>query len=254
MQNLPKWLVSGLGALLIVLVAVSIADKAWDLKDHDKVTRQQNTFMASGEGKVKAVPDLATVTLGVVSQGATAAVVQDQNSQKINKIIEFVKQQGVSRDDIATSQFNIYPQYNYNNGKNEIIGYEARQSITIKVKGVDKSSEGLGKIISGATGNGANEISNVTLGFENPENLRQEAKTKAIENAKVRAQELAKAAGIELGRVVNVSENNAGSPMPYYGEGYGGAGGLMMDKAASPNIEPGNQDIVETVTLTFEIK
>ena len=92
----------------------------------------------SAEGKVQAVPDLATITLGVVSQGSNAADVQDLNSEKINKIIDFVKQQEISKDDISTSQFNIYPQYNYKDGRSEIIGYEARQTITIKVRGVDK--------------------------------------------------------------------------------------------------------------------
>ena len=69
----------------------------------------------------------------------------DCNSNgQLNKIIDFVKQQGVSRDDIATAQFNIYPQYNYKDGRNNIIGYEARQNISVKVKGVDKSTEILG--------------------------------------------------------------------------------------------------------------
>ncbi len=252
MQTLPKWLVVSLGGLLIAFVALSVADKAKKISDDYGNKNPQNVMSVSAQGKVKAVPDMATVTLGVVSQGTTAGDVQSQNSQKINKIVDFVKQQGINKDDISTSQFNVYPRYDYAKGT-EITGYEARQTITIKVKGVDKSTDTLGKILAGAANNGANEVNGVNLGFEDADNLRQEARQQAIEKAKQKAEELAKTAGIRLGKVVSVSESSTGVGMPYYGDGYGG-GGMMMEKAASPNIEPGSQDVVAEMSVVFEVK
>lgn len=254
-EVLPKWLVSALGTLLIVFVALLIAGKAKDLSDTYSNKNPKNTMSVSAEGKVSATPDLATVTLGVVSQGKNAAEVQDQNSSKINKIIDFVKQQGITKDDISTSQFNIYPRYDYVSGKNEINGYEARQTITIKVRGINQGTEKLGKVIDGATNNGANEVSGVSLSFEDPDNLRQTARQKAIEKAKEKAEELAKSAGIRLGKVVSVSESSGyGYPVPMYAEGMGGGFALDSVKSASPNIEPGSQDIIAQMTVVFEVK
>lgn len=256
MFNLPKWLVNlGVG-LLVVLLALLAIDRAVGLSNKITGKKPDNTLSVSAEGKVKATPDLATVNLGVITQGTEASKVQDDNSKKINKIVEFVKKQGITKDDISTSQFNIYPQYNYSNGKNEIIGYQLDQTITVKVRGVDKSTEILGKILSGAVSEGANQIYGVALGFDDPDNLRQKARELAIEKAKEKAKELAKVAGIKLGKVISVSEAGSGGyPMPYYGAGFGGGGvGLSMEKSVSPNVEPGSQDVIENMSVTFEVK
>ena len=127
MNNMPKWVVTGLGGLLIAFVALLLIDKGTQLNDKFRDKNPTNTIGVTAEGKVKAVPDMATVNLGVITQGASPSAVTDENSKKVNKIVDYVKQQGISKDDISTSQFNIYPQYNYNNGKNEIVGYELRQ-------------------------------------------------------------------------------------------------------------------------------
>jgi uncharacterized protein YggE len=216
--------------------------------------KPENTISVSAEGKVKAVPDIAEINLGVLSQGSNPTTAQDENSKKVNKIIDFIKSQGVSKDDIATSQFNVYPQQDYRGGAPVITGYQVNQTITIKVREVDKSTERLGKILAGITESGANQINGVNLSFDDPDNLRQEARKQAIDKAKQKAEELARVAGLKLGKVVNVSESGGSyPPMPYYGDGYGGSG-LAMEKSVSPNIEPGQQDITATMTVVFEVK
>ncbi len=243
--------------LLMLFLALAAVAKYQDLADRYSGRVPKNTMTVTAEGKVKAVPDMATINLGVVTQGPSSAAVQDESSKKVNKIIDFVKQQGVSKDDISTSQFNIYPQYNYKDGKNDIVGYEARQTIVVQVKGVDKSTQVLAKILADSTQAGANEISGVSLGFDDPDNLKQIAREQAIEKAKVRAEELAKVSGLSLGRVVSVSQTGAGDSgaVPYYGGyGMGGGGSDSVAKSISPNIEPGSQDVTESMTLTFEVK
>lgn len=258
MENVfPKWAVAGVSVLLMLFLALAAVAKYQDLADRYSGRVPKNTMTVTAEGKVKAVPDMATINLGVVTQGPSSAAVQDESSKKVNKIIDFVKQQGVSKDDISTSQFNIYPQYNYKDGKNDIVGYEARQTIVVQVKGVDKSTQVLAKILADSTQAGANEISGVSLGFDDPDNLKQTARAQAIEKAKARAEELAKVSGLSLGRVVSVSQAGTGDsgPMPYYGGyGMGGGGSDAVAKSISPNIEPGSQDVTESMTLTFEVK
>lgn len=255
MNTLPKWLVNGLGGLLVVFVALLVVGKTKDLKDVFGNKNPDNTISVSAEGKVQAVPDLAIVNLGVLTQGSDPSSVQEQNSGKVNKIIDYIKQQGISKDDISTSQFNIFPQYDYSNGKNNIIGYQLNQTITVKVRGVEKSTEVLSKILKGSLQQGANEVNGVSLGFDDADNLRQEARKLAIDKAKLKAQDLAQAAGLKLGKVVSISESeNYGGPiMPYQGMGGGGYGGSDV-KAASPNIEPGSQDVVANMTVVFEVK
>ena len=256
MNSLPKWLVTGLGGLLIAFVALLVAGKAKELGDLLRNKKPQNTISVSAEGKVQAIPDLATVNLGVLTQGDSPSKVQEDNSQKVNKIIDYIKQQGINKDDISTSQFNIYPQYDYSNGKNNIIGYQLNQTITVKVRGMDKGTDALGKILEGAVKQGANEINGVSLSFDDPDDLRQEARKMAIEKAKAKAQDLAQAAGLKLGKVVSVSESGMGGyPVPMYADsamGYG-AGGAEI-KAAAPNIEPGSQDVIANMTVVFEVK
>lgn len=252
MQNLiPKWLAWSLGLLVIVVLGLMALDKSYALKQTLNNTNPTNTISVTAEGKVKAVPDLATVDLGVITNADTAAAAQDQSAKKINAIIEFVKKQDVSRDDIATSQFSIYPQQDYRDGKTIITGYSANQSITIKVRGIDKSTDKLSKILGGVTGTGANQINGVSLSFDDPNELRSQARIKAIATAQQKATELANAAGLRLGRVVNVMEQEYyGQPIPY-AAGYGGEGDM---KSVAPNVEPGNQDIVANMTVVFEVK
>jgi len=256
MQNLiPRWLAWSLGLLLVVVLALMALDKSYALK-HEIAQNNvpANTLSVTAEGKVKAVPDLATVELGVVTSAPTAADAQNQSSQKINSIIDFVKQQGVDGNDIATSQFNIYPNQNYQDGKNTITGYSANQNITVKVRGVDKSTDKLSKILGSVTAAGANQINGVSLSFDDPDNFRQQAREQAIAKAKQKAQELADAAGLHLGRVYNVSEtgNNVGGPIPYAANS--AMAGAADVKTVAPDIQPGNQDVTANMTVVFEVR
>jgi uncharacterized protein YggE len=251
----PKGLVWGIGSLLIIFLVFASVQKGYDVSQTFRNANPKNTISVSAEGKVSAVPDLATINLGVLSQGATPTTVQEENTNKINKIIDFVKKEGIDKDDVQTSQFNVYPTQDYRDGKSIITGYQVSQTITIKVREIDKNSEKIGKILSGVTEQGANQINGVYLSFDDPDQLRGEAREKAISKAKQKAEELAKAAGITLGRIVNLSESfGGGYPAPYYADSGMGGAGIAYEKAASPNIEPGNQDVIVNMNLEFEIK
>ncbi len=263
MQNiLPKWLVNGLGGVLIVFVALLVVQQIYNFNQVVKNQKPANTISVSADGKVTATPDLATVTIGVLSQGTTAVDVKNQNNDKVNKVVAFIKQQGISDKDITTSQFNFYPQQDYGGvmapGGSKtptIVGYQGNQSITVKVHGVDKDQTVLGKILDGAVNNGANEVDGVNLTFENPDALQQQAQEIAIANAKIKGQALAKAAGLTLGKVVSVSETNnyIPGPVPYATDSMAaGLGGTA--KSIAPNIQTGSQDVTESMTVVFEVK
>lgn len=243
-----------LGLLLMVFLVLLIAQKGFELNRTVKNDKPQNTISISAEGKVKAVPDIAMVSLGVTSQGDTANAVQTDSATKINKIIEFVKSLGIKKEDITTQQASINPRYDYRDGANKIVGYESTQIVSVKIRGVDKDASVVGKLMEGATLNGANQVYGSQFAFDDPDNLRQQARELAIKKAKEKATELAKAAGLSLGKVVSVSESSGFSPgpIPYAADAYMGKGGGGISVA--PSVETGTQDIVESMTVVFELK
>jgi uncharacterized protein YggE len=244
------------GIFLIVFLGLLISQKGYEVFKLFENKTPQNTIAISAEGKVAATPDLATVSLGVLTQGDTADGVQNESSKKINTIIDFVIKQGIDKNDINTSQFNIYPTQDYREGKSIITGYQANQTIVIKVRKVNESTNKLSTILGAVTKNGANQINGVSLSFDDPDQFRQQARELAIVKAKEKAQQLADAAGLKLGRVVSLSETPGyGGITPYYGEAYGiGGGGAGGDKGVYPNVEPGSQDIIASMTVIFELK
>jgi uncharacterized protein YggE len=154
---------------------------------------------------------------------------------------------------VQTTQNSLYPNQDYRDGKATITGYQANYTITIKVRGVDEIKNKLGSIISGVTDNGANQINGVALSIDKPDQLKQEAQEKAIENAKQKAKALADAAGLKLGRVVSISDNgSSGYPVPYAADLAYGAGGA--EKSYAPSIEPWSQDVTANMTVVFELK
>ncbi|MDE2312357.1 MAG: SIMPL domain-containing protein [Patescibacteria group bacterium] len=253
MNLLPKWLVNALGGLLVAFVALLVVQKGIDLNNVIKNQKPANTISVSADGKIEATPDLATVNIGVMSQGTTATDVKDQNNTKINKVIDFIKAQGVDSKDITTSQFSFYPQQDWQSGIARIVGYQGNQTVTVKVHGIDKSQDVLEKVLDGAVNNGANEVNGVSLSIENPDALQQQAQQQAIANAKQKAQALAQSAGLTLGKVVSVSETGSTpAPMPYALNSVMGMGGAA--KSVAPDIQTGSQEIFETMTVTFEVK
>jgi uncharacterized protein YggE len=195
------------------------------------------------------VPDLAVVTIGVVSEGLTPAAVRDSNNQKMNRIIAFVKQQQIVEKDIQTTNFYFSPKYNYNNGQSILAGYQANQTITVKVRNINKSQDQLESIVTGVVTAGANQIQGINLGFSDPDKIKQTARKQAIDAARQKAEGLTRDAGIRLGRIINIEESSGNMPTPYP---------RMMaleakGAAVSADIQPGSQELEENITLVFEL-
>lgn len=206
----------------------------------------------SAEGKVSAKPDIATASFSVVTSGKEAAKVQEDNDKKMKEVIGFLKEKGISEDDIKTSGYNLYPQYDYETRAVEgvkippnIVGYTLTQTVTVKIRKLEEAAS----IVGGLTAKGVNQIDSLAYSIEDPDSLKAEARQIAIDKAKGKAQELALSLGIRLGKVINFSEGDSGFPVPLpYARPDAAFGG------GSASLEPGSQDITVNVTLTFELK
>jgi len=231
-------------ALLSIFVAVLIVSEIADIKNKLK---NDKTITFTGEGKVTGIPDVASINLSVVTDKMTAKEAMEENAQKMNEIIKFIKDSGVDEKDVKTTAYYLSPRYDWLEGKRVFRGYELTSSLAVKIRNLQKISE----IIDGAVGKGANQVGDVQFVIDDQEKLKTEARNEAIANAKERAESIAAAAGLKLGKIVNFSESGTVPPSPiYYLEKEVGTGGA----APAPELEKGSQEIIIDVSLTFELK
>ncbi len=234
----------GIVLIIYVIFGIVTLSKGGPERRADGIYR---TISFSGEGKVYTKPDIALVTLSVVTESKTVADVQKKNTEKMNKVIAFLKSFGIEERDIKTTNYNLYPRYNYEYTRiPQIIGYEITQSLEVKVRDLDR----VGEILEGSVNAGVNQISSLYFKVDKDEAFKLEAKALAIKDAKEKAEETAKQLGVRLGKLVGYSENsNYYPPYPvYYREGAGGGG-----QSAAPEIQTGENEILVNVTLTYEI-
>lgn len=209
----------------------------------------KNQITVSGEGKVYAKPDIALVNLGVTTQGSTTADVISKNTQKMNAVIKAVKDLGVEEKDIQTTTYSLNPLYNYTEAAGRVFqGYTLDQNIEVKIRDFTK----VGDILQKATAAGANLTGNLQFTIDNPEQLKTEARAKAIAAAKTNAQNLVKESGITLGKLINIYENYV-YPMMYSNIAKGMGGGAS-ESIPEPQIEPGQTEINVTINLIYEVR
>ncbi len=239
----PIWgVVLAVGAVYLALLARNAA------KEHDYIGRpesQRDTIAISAEGKVTALPDIASISVGVMTEKKSVAEAQKENTAKMNAIIAKVKEFGVADEDIKTTNYSIYPQYDWIDNRQVERGFQVTQNVGVKVRDLSK----IGDVLAAVGELGANQVGGVTFDIDEPEELRQQARLKGLEAAKSKAQALADAAGVKLGKVVGFSESEGYSAPVYYRDAAMGLGG----GASNPTVESGSQDVVVNVTVLYEI-
>lgn len=207
-----------------------------------------NTVSFNGSGKVLATPDVAILDLAIVTDGTTSKEAQDANSKKSKTLTDFLKGQDIDENDIKTTGYNIYPQYTYPSyAKPQITGYQVNQTIQVKVRDLEK----IDRILDGVVTNGVNQINSFQYTIDDAEELREQARQKAIADAREKSDKLEGQLGIHLGKVVGFSENTAGFPVPVYYDRAASGGGMG---GGGPSVPAGQNEIVVDVTLTYQIK
>lgn len=209
-------------------------------------TQKTDSFNVTGEGKVTATPDLGVVNLGVHADGTTVQDSQNQLNSSINRVTEAVKKLGIDQKDIKTQNYNINPKTDFTQNQ-KITGYSADTNLQIKVRQVDKANS----VIDAATQAGANQVGGVDFQVEDRTKFEDQARTLAVEDAKKKAQAASKIAGFSLGKIINYQEGFNGSilPRPIYGT----TANVSSDKVAT-QVEPGTNEIVMDVTLSYEVR
>ena len=201
----------------------------------------------SGTGEVSAPPDMANVSAGVVTESPRAADAVAANSAAMQKVLGALDRAGIERKHVQTRRFDVSPLYaegqTRGRGMPAIIGYRAANQVQVEVHGVDK----VGAVLDALVGAGANELGGISFGITEPAPLLDEARRKAIADARRKAELYAGAAGVALGRVIQIDEVGGGGPVPVaYGR-------MMAEAAAAPPVAPGQLDLSASVTVRFAI-
>lgn len=202
------------------------------------------TITADGETKI--APDLATINIGVVTQGATAEAALSANTAKMNAVVAAIKRGGVADRDIQTSNLSVNPQYTY--GENvppKLNGYEANNQVTVKVRALNN----VGKVVDSVVGVGGNQVNGISFGLDDDTKAMDLSRAAAVKSARARAELYATAAGLKVDRIVSISEGGASPPVyPMMAQA------RMVGNGAPPPVAPGELTVTANVTVSFLLK
>jgi len=211
-----------------------------------QITGTQLDVVARGE--TTRVPDIATISAGVVTQAPDAATAMRDNAQRISRVIAALKGAGVEDRDIQTANINLSPQYRYQEGKSPVItGYQASNNVSVRFRDIARS----GAILDTLVREGANQINGPDLSIDKPEQAQDEARIAAMKTARARAELYASAAGLKVKRIISISESGDMSPprpMPVM---------MRMDAAAAApesKVAAGEQTVGITLSVRFELE
>jgi uncharacterized protein YggE len=251
---------AALCALTVYLIFASLGE----LKSYRYIgsgVTPTNTISISGEGTVFAVPDTATFSVSVIERGKDVATAQKAATDKGNKIIAYLKGEGIKDEDIQTTDYSVNPQYDYSStacgggycppSNPKLVGFEVSQTLSVKVRDTDKA----GAVLSGVGSLGASSVSGLSFTVADENMINDQAREKAIRDAKQKAETLAKSLGVEIVRIVGYSE---GGSYPYYAKAEMqsslGRGAAFDGAAPAPDLPVGQNKIISSVTVVYEIR
>ena len=253
-------------SLLLIVTSVFMIFKTVGVYQENKFIGQGgvgNTMTFSGEGEVFVVPDIASFSFSVVEEAKTPSEAQALATKKINETITFLKENNIEDKDIKTTNYNVYPRYEWQKRnivciaapcispetERVLVGYEVNQSVTVKVRDTEKA----GTILAGIGGLDVNNISGLNFEIDDEDGLTREARKLAIEDAKSKAGELAKDLGVKLVRIVNFSES--GDYPTYYKTSFAEMDAVGMGGAIeAPQLPMGENKIISSISITYEIR
>jgi len=243
-----------LSLFLIVLAVLSVWCMFWGPgRDWGASLHPSRTMSVSASDFVYATPDIATLSFSVVGQGTDTKTLSLQNNQKISDAIAMLKEKGIKSNDIKTSQYNLVPIYSQQSKDSTQIFVPSIQAyrLTQQVRVIIRDFSLISDVMSKLPALGINTIDGLSFSIEDSESAISQARTKAFDKAKRNAKNIADEAGVKLVRIVNVNANQIGQSV--YAQKYG-IGGAGATPGVAPTIEPGEQKVQVSVSITYEIR
>ncbi|MBE5810915.1 MAG: DUF541 domain-containing protein [Clostridiales bacterium] len=231
--------------LLGIILALALLLPAFALAETAVFAAEGATITVSGSASVTLKADYAQVTVGVSTKAPTVEEASEKNNTAIHAVIAALKDAGVLEDDIATSNYSVGAEYDYSAfGTQTLTGYNVSNQLNVVIRDM----EHIGATLDKATAAGANTIYNIQFLSTKANAAQDEATAHAVQDAIRRAELLAKAAGLQLGSIVSISDSVTGyNAMPRVYKS-------TMDAAAGNSILPDDTSVSASVTIVFELK
>ncbi len=223
---------------IVVVAAAMIAQMA-------SATESVRQIVVTGSAQIATEPDMATLNLGVTTQGRTAAAAVAANTTAMAKVLAKLQASGIEDRDLQTSNFNVQPQWDQqrlSSGQRQIVGFWASNQLSVRVRDLDV----LGDVMDAVIDEGANTFNGLSFGLQEPEPVRDEARKQAVADARRKAELFAAAAGVTLGPLMSLTEfGGGGAPQPM--------ARMEMAMADSVPIAAGEVGITASVSLVYTI-
>ena len=254
---------------LLVLSILAITATAFVMKGNKSY--DENTISVTGNAEVDAAPDIAHFSFTVTETAKTTKEAQDTISEKVSKILAGLDTLGVDKKDIKTESYTMYPKYEYvrvaqnqeataidgtiyfpgQDRKQVQVGFDVSQNVTVKIRDFDSVPEALTLFAQEAVEN----LYGPNFQIDEPDQLQDEARALAIDEAQEKAKQLAKDLGVKLGKVVSFNEGGGGYyPEPYYAKGLMAMDAVSESAAYEPTLPVGENTITSNVTIIYSIK
>lgn len=212
---------------------------------------QQSTGVSvSGEGTVFGVPDVAVLTLGVEAREDTVSLARERAAAAMDAMIASLRDGGVEEEDIQTTRFSVFPDFDFVDGEDVIRGYIVENTVTARIRNIDDT----GELIDGAieVGGDLARIQDLRFTIDDPTALEDEARQLAMEDARAKAQTLADAAGVDLGAPRTISESGGAVPRPF-DEARAYDLEAAQETIADTPIELGELEVIIRVNVVYEL-
>ena len=232
---------------LSLAIAVPMTANAQTSPDIAIASPQGTLLSVSASADATRVPDVATISTGVVTQAADANAAMRANAVQMDKVMAAIRAAGIGERDVQTSGINLNPQYKYvENAPPSIVGYQASNTVNVKVRDLSK----LGKVLDAFVEQGANQVNGPSFEVDKPDEAYDEARVAALKKAQARAQTYADALGLKVRRIVSISEGGASFPRPMP---------MMRAMAADAgfaketSVSPGETTLSVNIDVVFEL-
>jgi uncharacterized protein len=229
--------------IIAVLAAVAVAAGGLCAcgSSSDQAGKDTHQVTVVGTGKVQGTPDTLTANVSIEFTAPDVATAMNQTSDRQQAVITALVNAGVDRKDISTTSISLQPQFGPEG--TAVTGYRAENSIDVRIRKLDSASQTLALIVS--TGGNATRINSVNFAIDNDTQLVRDARARAFNDAKDRAQQYAQLSGLTLGKVLSISESpESPSPTPTLGP---------RAMAQPIPVEPGQQTVAFSVTVIWEL-
>ncbi len=235
-----------LAGLAILYGAFAMTVSAQTPAPQSIISSQGTLLSVSAQAEAAQAPDIATISVGVVTESNDSAQAMRDNASRMNAVLAAIGKLRIADKDVQTSGVNLYPQHRYVRDETpRITGYQASNTVTVKVRDLAR----LGEVMDALAGQGANQIHGPNFQIDDPDPLYDQARLAALEKARQRARTYAEALGMKVVRIVSIGEGGGGyRPMPMMAAMAKGA-----DMAESTPIAPGENTVSVTLEVVFEL-